>query len=272
LNKASTNLHFVMTVDVDPPFSPKQNFVIEKGVRSLICLFEKYSIKATFFVPAIVARNFSIIMKEIIKQKHEIACHGLKHKPLEANLNFNKELQMIKKATEIIESITGLRPVGFRAPLFRINRNCWIALQKKGYFYDSSVVCSPLYGSYKMWFQSKPFPLNIPKLNRDYGLLEIPISVHPFLLYPFGGSWIRIFGLKWAKIGMKLNFIFQMPTVFYIHPKDVIKFYDRRWLIYLNTEKCLKMVEEIIRYARQNKAIFTTAYELAKLYVYKINK
>jgi hypothetical protein len=75
-----------------------------------------------------------------------------------------------------------------------------------------------------------------------------------------------MFGLRWSKIGVKLNFISGTPVVFYIHPKDVIsRTYGRVWHSYLNTANCMKMLDEIIKYARQSGAKFLTAYELARL-------
>jgi hypothetical protein len=257
--------YFIMTVDVDPPFSSKQNYVIEKGVAHLLNLFDEHFIKATFFVPGIVAEKFPEITEKIAKRKHEIACHGLKHAPSEATLNVDKQTQIISTATKIIESITGFRPVGFRAPLFKINKDCWIALSKNRYLYDSSLVFSPIFGNYKTPFQSKPFFLANSKLNKDCGLLEIPVSVNPFLFLPLGGGWLRIFGLRWAKIGIKINFTFQLPIVFYIHPKDVIDMntYGLSWYMCLNTSSCLKILGEIIRYVKRSGGQFITAYELA---------
>jgi len=256
---------FLMTVDVDPPFSSKQNYVIEDGIHHLLDLFEKYSIKATFFVPGVVAEKFPDIMEKIMKKNHEIACHGLKHTSIEATLNVHKQIQIISIATRLIESITGFRPVGFRAPLFEINKDCWIALYKNGYLYDSSVVLSPLFRNFRNPFQSRPFFLMKPKVNHDFGLLEIPVSVNPFLPLPLGGGWLRTFGLKWAKTGIKINFTLRSPVVFYIHPKDLVNIYTPglSWYMYKNTTVCLKMLVDIIKYVKRSGGRFIKALELA---------
>lgn len=259
--------YFVMTVDVDPPFSSKMDRVIEEGLILLLDLLDRYSIKSTFFVPATVALKFRAVMGEIVNLKHEIACHGLKHDPVEGTLNFIKQMQNLKVATEIIESITGVRPVGFRAPLFKISNDCWIALCKNRYFYDSSVVCSPLYGNYKQTFlNSKPYYLsNLSSRDKYFKLLEIPVSVNPLFLLPLGGAWLRILGLRWAKIGIKANLTFHIPIVFYVHPKDVVNVYDLPWHFQRNTLKCEEMLNELIKYAKHYNVRFTTAYELAKI-------
>jgi peptidoglycan/xylan/chitin deacetylase (PgdA/CDA1 family) len=258
--------YFIMTIDVDPPVVSIPKFIIEDGVDSLLKLFDEHAIRGTFFVPAVVTEQFPTIIEEIAKQGHEVSCHGLRHDPLEATLNVNDQIRTLRTATAIIQSAIGSRPVGFRAPLFRINRNCWIALQKNGYVYDSSLVCSIFYGSRRMLLPTKPFILPVPKTNENCSLLEIPVSANPFLPFPLGGAWMRIFGSRWSKMGVKLNFISKTPAVFYIHPKDVVaRTYGRVWHYYRNTDKCMKMLDEIIKYAKQSGAKFLTAYEMARL-------
>lgn len=259
------NHYFVTTVDVDPPFSSWQNYVIEKGVDHFLKLFKKYSIKATFFIPGVVAKEFPKTIRKIVEQKHEIACHGLKHEPLEATLDISKQMLNIKEATEIIESITGLRPTGFRAPLFNVNKNCWISLYKNGYVYDSSVVSSPLYGNYKRFFlKSKPYFLADLLRDENCNLLEIPVSA---FLFPLGGGWLRLLGLKWMKTGIKANLVFHTPIVFYVHPKDVVYYnpHGLPWYYSRNISKCLRMLDDIIKYVKQRDVKFITAYELARV-------
>ncbi|MEM1582434.1 MAG: polysaccharide deacetylase family protein [Candidatus Bathyarchaeia archaeon] len=260
--------HFVVTVDVDPPIPQSYgSLFIEYGVENFLKLFDEHLIKATFFVPAVVAEKFPTTIKKVVKKGHEVACHGLKHDKREATLGVSKQLQIIKTATEIIQSVTGSRPFGFRAPLFNVNRNCWAALQKNDYAYDSSIVCSPFYGKYKNPFSMKPFPLLFSKEDKNHSLLEVPVSVNPFLPFPLGGAYFRIFGTRWCKLGMKINFIHGNPVVFYIHPKDVIpRQWGLSWWWYQKTSNCMKMFKKIIEYARLCGAKFVTAYEVAKLF------
>jgi peptidoglycan/xylan/chitin deacetylase (PgdA/CDA1 family) len=261
---------FLMTVDMDPPPPSAPNLKIEDGTNALLALFEKHQIKATFFVPGMVAEKFPDIMQQIIKQKqkHEIACHGLTHSPREGTFSVTEQTRRIKLATSLIERATEVRPIGFRAPLFKVNVDCWTALQKNDYIYDSSIVCSLFYGARKVFFPSKPFLLAKSENNKSKSLLEIPISVNPFLPFPLGGAWIRIFGSKWAKVGLKMNFLFRSPAVFYIHPKDVIpRTSGPFWYSYKGTRECLKRVDDVISYVKEAGAIFLKASELADLFL-----
>ena len=262
--------YFVMTVDVDPPFSSSQNFVITEGVTSLLDLFDRHGVKATFFVPAIVAANFREIINEIPNRGHEIACHGLKHNPRETTLGVNKQIRIIKTATRIIESVTGVRPIGFRAPLFRANKDCWRALQKTNYVYDSSLIGFPYIRKHRMCLQLNPIRFkvyNFIKKNENFYLLELPVSANPILPFPLGGGWFRIFGLRWAKIGVKMYFLSKTPVVFYIHPKDIIAIQTPGlfWYNYRNTALGLEMLDKVIKYTKSHKAKFLRACELIRL-------
>jgi len=258
-----------MTVDVDPPFSIKHSYVIEKGVTYLLDLFNKRAINATFFVPAIVALNFPEVIEEIVEKGHEIGCHGFNHSLSEIALSLDKKTRMIRDATEIIESITGQKPVGFRAPFFKADRNCWIALKANNYVYDSSCLGSPLYQRYnvKRNITGRPFYIHLYSgKDSSKKLIEIPVSVNLIVPFPLGGGWLRIFGFTWAKIGVKMNLIFRVPTIFYIHPKDVVAYEPRGlpWYYYRNAYNSLAMLDKIIQYVRQNGAEFLAAYQLAK--------
>jgi hypothetical protein len=85
--------------------------------------------------------------------------------------------------------------------------------------------------------------------------------------FPIGGAYIRIFGKKWAKIGVKANFSLKFPLIFYIHPKDIIvRTSGPYWYSYKNTSKCVNFVEETIHYAKKNRAVFIRAVDLADLF------
>ena len=256
---------FVMTVDVDPnpPLIPLN---IEYGINVILDLLDKYDIRATFFVPSCVALDYSDSIKEIVSRSHEIGCHGMEHNPDEVYKDVNEQFRLIKKATEIISSVTGFRPLGYRGALFKITNKCLIALSKNNYVYDSSIVCSPFFYNrdLKLFPNFKPFFIDISKQNK---LVEIPISVNPLFLVPLGGTYLRIFGLNWAKFCIKFNLLKDVPTVFYIHPKDLIpRKYGSTWYSYRNTEKCASIVESLIRYAIKKGAVFIKAIELAKTF------
>jgi hypothetical protein len=254
-----------MTVDVDPPPPSAPDLKIEEGILTLLQMFKKNEIKSTFFVTAIMAEKFPDLMQKIKKDGHEIACHDLDHSPIVDKLNLTKLISRIRIATQLIKDCTGVCPLGYRAPLFKINRNQLVALYKNGYIYDSSIICSPFFRSFMFFPFPKPFTFSVGKNGL---VIEIPVSINPFIPFPIGGAYIRIFGKKWAKIGIKANLLLNFPIIFYIHPKDIIvRISGPNWYSYINTSKCANFVEEIVHYAKKNHVIFIRAVDLALLFV-----
>ncbi|MGB8779124.1 MAG: polysaccharide deacetylase family protein [Candidatus Bathyarchaeia archaeon] len=259
---------FIMTVDMDPPPWSAPNLDIEKGTTDILRLFQAHGVHATFFVPASVALAFPELIQKIKGEGHEIACHGLKHDANEAISSLDEQCHTIRNATNIIESIAGSKPIGFRAPLFRSNANCRTALRQNNYVYDSSMVCSPFFGNPKIRLLSKPFFFPCSNHHAECNLLEIPVSVNPFLPFPLGGAYLRILGSRWARMGIRTNLTFNAPIVFYVHPKDVIHIIGGPyWYSSRNTANCMKGLEDIILYGKRTGAKFMKAQELAELHI-----
>ena len=131
-----------MTVDVDgwssllnfysvnhEPLQADAQVSIEAGISKLLRLFEKHKIRATFFVTGEMAQKHDAIVRKIVQNDHEIACHGLTHQKNEFLLSRTSQEQNIKAATRIIEEQIQVRPKGFRAPCLRLNETT-LALQE----------------------------------------------------------------------------------------------------------------------------------------------
>ena len=89
-------------------------------------LFKKYDVKATFFVVGYFAEKFPDLIKKIHDDGHEIGTHTFSH----IDLRKSKKSEIIsdlEKSITAIESITGEKILGFRAPFFSINENnAWV--------------------------------------------------------------------------------------------------------------------------------------------------
>jgi len=208
---------------------------------------------------------------EIIAEKgHEVACHGLLHWKNECLLGRIEQEQRIKEASGIIGEIIGTRPVGFRAPCLRANRDTFNILSENGYLYDSSIIPTLIpgyYGNLNSNFRPYWLSLNSPGEKGPKILLEIPVSVNPILFIPLSAAWMRNLGTRWVKFGIKMNFALQNPVVLYVHPRDVLSLPRVKgvpWHLYSNVGfPTIKMLDEVIRYAKTLGAFFVKAADLA---------
>jgi peptidoglycan/xylan/chitin deacetylase (PgdA/CDA1 family) len=107
------------------------------GVWRMLDLFDKHKIKVTFFACGEALEQNPQVGKEIVRRGHEICCHGYRWYD---HFRWREEESRrdIKKAVEVIQKITGTRPVGWyaREPGVQV-RN--LLVEEGGFIYDSDI-------------------------------------------------------------------------------------------------------------------------------------
>ena len=111
----------------------------EVAVPRLVDLYDRFSMRQTFFLPAWCMERYPGAVELIQSKGHEIAHHGYLHEaPNE--LSREEELHWLQRATEVIVSMTGERPKGFRAPSYQFSRDTFDHLLAEGFRYDASLM------------------------------------------------------------------------------------------------------------------------------------
>jgi len=107
------------------------------GVPRLLGLLEHLEVPATFFIPSYIAEQHPRMVEAIAMRGHEIGLHGHLHEKL-AHLDQDQEEEILLQSIEILTDLTGVRPVGYRAPWFETNP--WTAdlLKRHGLLYCAS--------------------------------------------------------------------------------------------------------------------------------------
>lgn len=109
------------------------------GIFRILDLLERYEIPASFFVPAWNAERNEDTVRDIVRRGHEIGHHGYMHEP-PASLSAEEEAAILDKGTEILQSITGERPLGYRSPSWDLTEHSLGFLAERGFVYDSSLM------------------------------------------------------------------------------------------------------------------------------------
>lgn len=109
------------------------------GVPRILSLLDKYQVKSTFFVPGFTARRYPSVIASIVKAGHEIAHHGDMHEQPTAATR-EQEIEFIKNGIESLIQITGVKPVGYRAPMWDLSWETPKILLDNGFLYDSSLM------------------------------------------------------------------------------------------------------------------------------------
>ena len=109
------------------------------GVPRILDLYERYDLKQTFYIPAWCIEQYPDTVDAIVKAGHEIGHHGYLHEhPNERPLE--EERYWLQRSIEVIESHTGKRPRGYRAPLYKFSENTLDLLLEEGFTYDASLM------------------------------------------------------------------------------------------------------------------------------------
>lgn len=203
--------------------------IVERGTEAILDLLARHGWRSTFFVLGEIVRDHPGLIRRMVAEGHELACHGMGHRPLwrATPESFRAELREFRA---VVEGVLGHFPVaGFRAPTFSIDRsNPWAldVLREEGYRYDSSVfpMKVKLYGT-------PGAPVGIYRPSRDDlrrhdpagTLVEFPVAIAEVqgLRFPVGGGfYLRALPLPLFRAG--LDFILRhRPFVLYLHPREV---------------------------------------------------
>ena len=209
--------------------------VWKEGLPLLLDLYDRYSVKATFFYIANFAKQHPEIIKIVQERGHEIACHGLTHQHDKAFdvMPYKEQLEHLSTAKKILEDIAGEEVVSFRAPALRVNFDTPKALIEAGFKFDSSVAPQRMdmfmsLGSKNklQWFGAPrtPYIANQRNLARkgNSPLTEVPVSS---FVVPYIGTFMRISPTLNALTRRLLYWETKntvKPINFLIHPNEVI--------------------------------------------------
>ncbi|OWJ68921.1 polysaccharide deacetylase family protein [Inquilinus limosus] len=109
------------------------------GVPRIAALLDRHGVKATFYVPAVAALTHPDEQRALVAAGHEIGIHGWIHE-LNSVLPYEAERDLMMRAAETLEKITGVRPVGLRTPSWDFSPNTLRIEAEMGLLYDSSLM------------------------------------------------------------------------------------------------------------------------------------
>ena len=238
----------------------EKNDQFPESVVPLLDLLDKHRTKATFAVLGVVAERYPNLVKSIFDRGHEIASHSYSHRTL-YELTKDEFEQELLKSVGLLLSITGEKPVGFRAPSFSLNNSTKWALgilEKHGFRYDASIfpVRTSLYGVPGAPLHPyRPSAEDITKESELPGIVEFPMTVFRLgVNIPVaGGFYLRVLPSCFIVFALR-QAARSRPVIVYIHPWETYDNTPRlsemsrfhRFVTYHGINRALKKLERLL--------------------------
>jgi polysaccharide deacetylase family protein (PEP-CTERM system associated) len=195
---------------------------VERNTDRILALFGGRGVRATFFTLGWVAERYPDLIRRIVAGGHELACHGYGH--IRVTEQTPEEFREdVRRAKQLLEDISGVEVLGYRAASYSIGaKNLWAlqVLEELGFLYSSSIypVKHDLYGMPEApRFRFKP--------TQAGKLLEIPVTTIKLANRNFpcgGGGYFRLLPYRVSQWAMtRVNSKDGEPCLFYFHPWEI---------------------------------------------------
>jgi len=184
----------------------------------LLDLFAREGVKATFFTLGWVARRQPALVRRIVAEGHELACHGDAHEMItrQSSAAFRAD---VRAARATLEDLGGVRVEGYRAPTFSVvaaTRWALEVLREEGFRYDASV------------FPIRHDRYGIPDAPRfphraAEGVVEFPSSTLRIAgrnLPVGGGGYLRLLPMAYTLAALR-RVAAEGPCMVYLHPWEI---------------------------------------------------
>lgn len=138
------------------------------GVPRLLRILESHQIRSTFFVPGYTAHRHPGVVRDIVAAGHEIAHHGYLHEQPTA-LSRDEQVVALDRGLDALQEVAGVRPVGYRAPMWDLSWEMPQLLAERGFLYDSSLMDADT--PYELSLE----PGSVESNGASSSIVEIPI-------------------------------------------------------------------------------------------------
>lgn len=243
------------------------------GLDIYLDLLEKHQIKSTFFIVGELVEKHKEQLSKIIRKGHEIALHSYSHKrPLSMSVEeFRLDTQ---KGLSVLAQQLNIKPLGYRAPCFSLDRERLDILQEMGFFYDSSKIkfdAHDLYGRIDL-SDFKNITKDIYENNGFREFEASTINIFGKNLPVSGGGYLRIFPWRLTKFLLQKYFKQNGNYFFYIHPFELSRNYTikepsdtnfkTKLRFRLGRKSVSNKMEKLIKLLKKNDYQFVTFSEI----------
>ena len=141
------------------------------AVPRILDTYRHYGIRQTFFVPGWCAERYPHAVEAMVREGHEVAAHGWLHEHPNEQSD-EDEAFWLARSIESVTKVSGVKPVGWRAPLYNYSHRSTDLLVEAGIAYDASLMGDDV----PYWVQGERHRLL--ELPSHWGLDDWPPFMH----------------------------------------------------------------------------------------------
>ncbi|MEP4195278.1 MAG: polysaccharide deacetylase [Aliishimia sp.] len=108
------------------------------AIPRILDTYRRLGLKQSFFVPGWCLEQYPEAVEAILKDGHEIGHHGYLHE--DPVVTFGSQREWFERTLEAHQRICGLKPAGYRAPVYNVTNEVMDLLVEHGFRYDSSLM------------------------------------------------------------------------------------------------------------------------------------
>jgi len=217
-----------------------------QGVPRILEILKRQDVKASFYVPAVTALLYPDEQRRVVAEGHEVGIHGWIHER-NSELPYANEKDLQFRSADVLEKVTGARPVGIRTPSWDFSPNTLAITREMGLLYDSSLMADV--DCYELELNGEPT-----------GVVELPVE------------WIRDDAVYFNMNRFAALRPYTPPeAVFDIFKREFDAAYREGGIFQLTMHPHISgyrsrvwILDELIRYMRSNAGVwFATHAEIA---------
>ncbi len=133
-----------------------------QGMPRILSLLDRYSVPASFFMPAVSAMIHPEEVKQVVGAGHELAIHSWIHE-FNSVLDYQTERDLAFRARDVLTKLSGKEPIGMRTASWDFSPHTLKIIREMGLLYDSSLMADD--EPYELLDEGQPT-----------GIVELPVE------------------------------------------------------------------------------------------------